>query len=303
MPDSPPNPRIAAVIVAFSRLDLLRQSIDALRSQTRPVDEIVIVDQSSRDDIHAYLDAQPDIVLHRQGNLGSAGGFNTGIRIAVERGNDWVWILDEDGVARPDALEHLVACPHFGRDDTAYVVSRIVNRHGRAQQVPVLTHHLAWFDTVLDDGCVGSTYASWLGLLINARAVRRHGLPIREFFLWNEDLEFTDRITRSMNGYCAIRSVIVHYQKDDPFDPFNPGDFVKIGHGIRNRIGWLKVAPDPLPKKLYRIASASASCVGKVLRRKLPVKSLAWLASGLFTFWPKVEMLDSPPPAAARDAP
>ena len=221
------------------------------------------------------------------------------MRLALERGHDWVWMMDDDAVPRPDALERLMGCPHAGRQDTAYLVSRIISRHGHTQQPPVLTG-FDWLGTVLDDGCVRTTLASWLGLLVHERAIRRYGLPIREFFIWNDDLEYTDRITRGLNGYCVLDSVITHYQKDERFDPFLPEDFVKIGHSIRNGIGWIKVSDAPFLKKLVRTGRAAAACVTKVARRQLPVKSLLWLGRGLFLFWPRVEMLG---PAARAGRP
>jgi len=42
-------------------------------------------------------------------NLGSSGGFAEGLRRAHERGDDWIWLLDDDTFADEGCLEALLA--------------------------------------------------------------------------------------------------------------------------------------------------------------------------------------------------
>ena len=42
-------------------------------------------------------------------NRGGAGGFHEGLRLAVERGADLVWLMDDDGLPDPDCLDLLLA--------------------------------------------------------------------------------------------------------------------------------------------------------------------------------------------------
>ena len=48
-------------------------------------------------------------------NRGGAGGFHEGLRLAVERGADLVWLMDDDGLPDPDCLKTLLA--HAGDHD------------------------------------------------------------------------------------------------------------------------------------------------------------------------------------------
>ena len=43
------TPKVAATILTRNRRDLLRQSLDAVLGQTRPVDHLIVVDNESSD--------------------------------------------------------------------------------------------------------------------------------------------------------------------------------------------------------------------------------------------------------------
>ena len=134
---------------------------------------------------------QSDLTVLQQQNLGSARGFSTGIEHSIRRGHSWPWIFDDDAVPRTDGLEELVRTPYFGRPDTVFMASRVVDRSGTSYMSPIAANANRWYASVLDDG------ACWLGLLVSSAAVKSYGLPIAEFFLWEEDLEFTERLARS----------------------------------------------------------------------------------------------------------
>lgn len=101
--------KIAAVVVTFNRLELLKQCIDSLRNQTHKLDEIIIVNNSSTDGTIEWLNQQKDLTIITQENSGSAGGQHTGIKIAYEKGFDWIWCFDDDCFVETNALEELVA--------------------------------------------------------------------------------------------------------------------------------------------------------------------------------------------------
>lgn len=281
--------RVAAVVLAYSRLELLQALIAALRAQTHRPDELIVVYQGSREDIAAWLAAQADLTLVVQENRGSAGGFCRGIEESIRRGNDWTWIFDDDAVPERTALEALVACPYFGRPETAFLASRVVDRHGTTYMSPAPADANRWYGTVLADRCVEVTSACWLGVLVASAAVRRAGLPIAEFFLFEEDLEFTERLARSGRAYCAIESVVVHYQ-DAVFDPFGK-DFVKNAYYTRNRIARAKIEPGSPARRLVRTLRRSAHFLSLVATRKAPLATVPWILRGLFSFWPRVRHL------------
>ncbi|MEA3364321.1 MAG: hypothetical protein U9Q79_01655, partial [Candidatus Hydrogenedentes bacterium] len=173
---------------------------------------------------------------------------------------------------------------------TAFLVSLVRDPEGRAQQCPYPAPTCAWLDSVARDRTVRVERATWLGLLLRLDAMRRYGLPVTEFFIWHEDQELTERLTRHMAGWCVPESVIVHYQ-DSVFDPFRHGDKLKFLHGIRNRIAWIKLSAAPFPLKLFRIIKFTVTTLARVVTCKIPASAVLWLVKG-YLFRPQVRMLE-----------
>ena len=101
---------VAVVVPTWNGRDDLPACLDSLRRQTRPV-EIVVVENGSIDGSVEMLRASyPDVtVLVQPVNLGFAGGVNVGLRYALHRGHRFVALLNNDAVAEPTWIDHLVA--------------------------------------------------------------------------------------------------------------------------------------------------------------------------------------------------
>lgn len=99
---------IGVVVITYNRLALLKECIASLRGQTLKPDAIIVVNNASTDGTGAWLDEQPDLQVIHQGNVGGAGGFDTGIRAAYEKGYDYIWAMDDDVEANQDCLENLM---------------------------------------------------------------------------------------------------------------------------------------------------------------------------------------------------
>jgi GT2 family glycosyltransferase len=287
---TPSAASIVAVVVAFSRFELLQRLIDALRRQSRPPDEIIVVYQGSHAHMDQWLSEQADLVVIRQDNRGSAGGFASGIEASMRRGHGWTWIFDDDAVPELDALAHIVASPYFGRTETTFLASRVIDAEGKTYMSPMPCNANVWYGTVLEDRCVQVVGACWLGVLVNSAAVRRCGLPIEEFFIGEEDLEFTSRLARAGKAYCVIPSAIRHFQSSN-FDAAGK-DFIKHAYQARNVIARMKVEPGSPLLRAARALRQTWRQLGLVLQGKSPLRTVPWIFNGLFLFWPKVRFPD-----------
>lgn len=101
----------AAVVVTYNRMELLKQNIKKLLEQSYPCD-ILVVDNASTDGTDKAMLSMEEagMLLYRntEANLGGAGGFNFGMRWAVEAGYSYIWVMDDDCLPSPDALEKLM---------------------------------------------------------------------------------------------------------------------------------------------------------------------------------------------------
>lgn len=283
------NETVAAIVLAFSREEELKQVIHSLRHQTRKPDEIIVIFQGTSPSIMAWLNEQTDLTVRRQGNIGSAGGFTSGIGMAMEKGYQWSWLLDDDAVPELDALEHLASCRYFDSARTGFLGSVVVNPARQVYMSPVAEEANKWYGSVLEDGCVPVTAATWIGCLVSSQSIRDFGLPMEEYFMYDEDYEFTTRVARSRACYCVIRSVIVHYQKG-VFDPFKSKvDMLKHGYYVRNHFATIRLSDKSTLKKIVKIWLWFFKNAWEIAAGKVPFKTLIPLLNGLLFFRPKIK--------------
>src|SRR5205823_7762220 len=95
----------------------------------------ICVDNASTDGSDRDIAAQlPGVELLRTGaNLGFAGGNNAGIRRALERGADWVLLLNNDATAEP-GLAAALASAASARPDAGLLACKILREDGRTVQ-------------------------------------------------------------------------------------------------------------------------------------------------------------------------
>lgn len=108
--------RVCAVTVAYNNPDELARLLSSLENQDSSVSGLIIIDNS--DDSHSaenqklfdlYSKKHALACYHKtETNVGSAGGFRRGMKVAHENGFDWVWLLDQDGAVSPDCLNELL---------------------------------------------------------------------------------------------------------------------------------------------------------------------------------------------------
>ena len=105
------KPSIASVTTAYNGAGVLARNLDALIAQTRPLEEIIVVDNASVDGVSALMaERYPQVTLLRMAqNLGTGGALAAGLAYAaLEKKHDWVWMFDQDSVPAPDALETML---------------------------------------------------------------------------------------------------------------------------------------------------------------------------------------------------
>lgn len=213
--------RIACVIVTFNRLELLKKAVQAVTGQSLAPMALIVVDNDSCDGTKAWLDQlsrlrEDTFVLTLDKNRGGAAGFHYGIKKACTLMADWIWTLDDDCLPAPDALEKLVRCGIIGKGEEdrriGFLSSQVNWKDGSRHRMNVPGPAVDW--TSNDNRCQGSVklrYSSFVSLLINRVAVEAVGLPLKEFFIYCDDVEFTRRITDSgFLSYYIETSKVIH---------------------------------------------------------------------------------------------
>jgi glycosyltransferase involved in cell wall biosynthesis len=184
--------KVCAVVVTFNRKALLRVCLRSLLAQTRPLDRIVIVDNASTDGTEFLLTEEfPHLeVLRLPENTGGSGGFHAGMKWAVERGFDWVWVMDDDVRMRLDALETMLTY-----EPVADMIQprKVINGE-------ILIWEAIWDanaccaitysrETSFDNGrdWTSVSYGCFEGALIRGSLIQRAGLPDERYFVMGDD--------------------------------------------------------------------------------------------------------------------
>lgn len=212
--------KIAAVIVTYNRSDKLMKVLDSLSEQTLPPELIVVVDNASTDDTQDLVRARAKDLpalryLRLPKNIGGAGGFHEGVKAAYEQGANYIWISDDDAYPDPDALQKLLeailAFEERYQWRPSFACSRVEWTDGSLCEMNTPQPVWDWARFVRPDSpwaLVGS--CSFVSVLVPRWAVREHGLPIADYFIWFDDAEYTRRLSRSYPGIFCPESRVTH---------------------------------------------------------------------------------------------
>jgi len=289
------SPAVAAVVVTYNRLALLKECIQALRNQTRRPEEIIVINNSSTDGTEAWLNEQADLTVVKQPNLGGAGGFHTGIKTAYQKGHDWFWCMDDDTIPHPDALEKLLLAAERTPAPAGFLASLATWVDGRTHvmNIPGLGDPSCWLHTILESRSITVHSASFVSVLVARPAVAKVGLPLAQMYIWCDDFEFTSRIVNGYGpGYLVLDSIVSHNTKSNaamPRGKVSRSDYPKYKYGARNYIFVLRTRPDlKWYGKFRAIERYFREHVFMALTGRAPVRVLWWCLQGL-TFSPRVE--------------
>lgn len=239
-----PQIRIAAVVVSFNRIDTLTQVLDALQHQSAVIEKIIIVDNGS-------TDGSRELVLKAGGNVslvsaaqndGGAGGFAKGVAWAIELGYDYVWLMDDDAIPHSDALKLLLEPFDFEHSQpVSFTCPRVNDESGSVgpRNYPLLSQDFGRVYPAVERGLIPVKAATFVGPLINLAVARRTHLPLADFFIWHDDMEYTSRLTQYGMAYSVPRAQITHLVTNAGPKNYNAG---RNFYNIRNLLWWIKEA-------------------------------------------------------------
>jgi GT2 family glycosyltransferase len=214
------TPRLAAVVVTYNRLEQLRLTVTRLLSER--VDHVLVVDNASTDGTATWLagvgDPRLDI-LRLPVNGGGAGGFEHGLRAAMQRFDpDWCVVMDDDARPAPSTFARFLGeAPGLEAKGWEAVAAAVYYPDGSVCEMNRPSRNPFWdarsfARTALGRGRMGfhipdTAYrsdatqpidaASFVGLFLSRAAIRRAGYPDGKLFIYGDDVLYTLSLSRA----------------------------------------------------------------------------------------------------------
>lgn len=186
--------KVAAVVVTYNRLDLLKECMCALKMQSYKNFDIVIINNGSTDGTTDYLSTQKDIIVINQDNCGGAGGFYTGMKYMFEKGYDALWMMDDDGIPDSKQLEVLVF--ESQKYELGFSNAIVINRNNHSETSDHEEYDKDKFEKM---DVIFNKVCPFNGTLIWREVIERNGFIKKEMFIWGDEVEYLSRTIK--NGF------------------------------------------------------------------------------------------------------
>lgn len=207
--------KVTAVVVTYNRKKLLLCCLEALVGQSCPPERIVVVDNASVDgtpddlDASGWMDRKNFSYVRLHDNRGGAGGFEAGIRAAIELGGNWIWLMDDDAAPKADALEELT---RIATDkNTIYGSAAVQGDKLSWRMTPIQDRSREIADVADLPDSVEVVLLPFLGFLVHRCVISTIGFPDGGYFIAADDVEYCLRARQhGIKTVLAGRSRIDH---------------------------------------------------------------------------------------------
>lgn len=220
------NDDVCVVIVTYNRLEDLKKTLKKYEVQTLLPSSLIIVNNASTDGTYDYVEKWKSEtgnferrVLHSETNRGGAGGFSMGIEEAMKSGCDFIFLSDDDAVPNENMLEKLFDCYSKieNKETIGALCTRVNDQFGIScvhrsmvkkglfsiRRIPTKEkdYEQEYFDVDL---------LSFVGALLKRQTVEMIGLPLEEYFIHEDDSEYSARIREKGRILCVSDSIMTH---------------------------------------------------------------------------------------------
>lgn len=215
-----PLQKIYAVVVTYNGVCWVERCLESLMLSEYPVDTIV-VDNASTDETAQLISNFRDVIyLEQQKNLGFGKANNIGIREALQRRADFVFLLNQDACVTPNTIGRLIQVAQ--KNSKLGVLSPIhLNGDGSAIDAKfaqyIINRGAPNFLSDLYFGDVKDVYrpqftnaAAWL---LSRKCIEVVGGFDPLFFMYSEDNDFCNRVSYHGFQIGLVPSAVIHHDR------------------------------------------------------------------------------------------
>ena len=172
-------------------------------------------------------------MIRSEENTGGAGGFHMGMLASLSLLCTHLWLMDDDCEPDRKALEELVVAMSIVGED-AVLGGNVFDMNGECINVQPVSQRLGangltQYPLHLGEGICEMAGLTFVSFLVPVKLVWKVGLPLKEFFIWGDDHEYSLRLRRVTRIYQVGRSRVAHLKIGEvSFSIVNENDYNKI---------------------------------------------------------------------------
>lgn len=161
-------PKVFIIILHYGSLKNTNECLESLKKLDYPNFEILVVDNGAKEKFK-------NATITNKENLGFAGGNNVGIKYALNRGTDYVLLLNDDTIVDPGFLKELIKT---GESDKKNGI------------LGPIGGKINWLHTKGIHTTKNVDYISGVCMLVKRKVIEEIGLMPEEYFLYFEDADW-----------------------------------------------------------------------------------------------------------------
>lgn len=193
-----PKSKVTAVVVTFDRDDLLRRCLEHVNSQSHSLSHVVVVDNAVSNATSKIVKEFDFIYAKGSPALGGAGGYELGMKLALDLGSNFVWLLDDDGYPDWDCLEiQIQASVKNSLSVSSPLCVDVLNNSQTSNPYILGLKKVTRADRVSSVQIRSGAIQLFNGALLDRFAIEKIGYPNRDLFIRGDELDYYYRIKRA----------------------------------------------------------------------------------------------------------
>jgi GT2 family glycosyltransferase len=219
------SPKVFVLILNYNGRETLRQCLQSVYQLSYANFEVVLIDNASTDESLEEIKAlfPRTHFVRNERNLGFAAGNNPGIRFALEKGADYVWLLNNDAFVDREALDKLVESGehHSNVGILSPLILHATTKNiwfgkGVIDWTRMKTRHISP-PTLLKP--FSSEYICGCAMLVKKEVFKTVGILDEHYFLYYEDVDFSIRAARAGFVLLVIPTATVFHAEASQDNP------------------------------------------------------------------------------------
>ena len=215
-------PKVFIIILNYNGKETLLECLQSVFQIDYPDREIVVVDNNSADgSLELAKKFYPRAhTIKNDKNIGFAAGNNVGIRFALEKMADYIFLLNNDAEIEKSAISKLVTLAQNNKE--AGIISPIILK-GKSNKVWFAGGKIKWLAMKTDHFAVPlaenphkTDYISGCAMFVKKEVFKKIGLFDENFFLYYEDADFCWRARKErFESYVVPSAKVYHFERSE----------------------------------------------------------------------------------------